>query len=136
MTTQLSYAVDLWDGYVPITKRCDDAITMGKVRTDMMMSCMKWRVICQEIANFLSKRIKLEQDYAKDLGKLCKSTATKKQLNLAESGTMLESYLALLNETDKICTRTVECCSQLTVMVLDNLNSLIKELETQRKAVR
>jgi hypothetical protein len=49
--------------------------------------------------------------------------------------TIHNAWLTMINETEKAAARQLEYSTQINTMVVDPLNSLIKELENQKKIV-
>eukprot|EP00035_Acanthoeca_spectabilis_P023484 m.449574 g.449574 ORF g.449574 m.449574 type:complete len:406 (+) comp19840_c0_seq1:116-1333(+) len=81
-----------------------------------------------EIAEFISKRIKIEQSYAKELQNLVKSTKP-----CADSGTTKVAWEMLKVEVSKMSTVHAEMANEMKENVLFNVNNFREKQRDQRK---
>lgn len=88
---------------------------------------------CRETSQFLKKRAVIEEEYARSMSKLVKSSIESYGLSDGKAGSFVNSYLSLLKSHDLLSDNRLKFSLQLSEMS-DELSVLGKEVEKTRKS--
>ncbi|GAA5933758.1 uncharacterized protein JCM15063_001410 [Sporobolomyces koalae] len=88
---------------------------------------------CRETSNFLKKRAQIEDEYARSMSKLVKSSIESYGLSEGKAGTFVNSYVSLLKSHDLLADNRIKFASQLAEMA-EELSTLNKEVDRIRKS--
>ncbi|CEQ41510.1 SPOSA6832_03229, partial [Sporobolomyces salmonicolor] len=93
------------------------------------------KVLCDmdEASNFLKKRAQIEEEYARSMVKLARSSIESYGLSEGKAGTYVTSYLSLLRTHELLGDNRLKFAAQLADMS-EELVTLGKEVEKNRKA--
>ncbi|GAA5852509.1 hypothetical protein JCM9279_003479 [Rhodotorula babjevae] len=90
---------------------------------------------CREASTFLKKRAQIEEDYARSMAKLARSSIESYQVGDGKAGSYVSSWLSLLRTHEVLGDNRVKFASQLSDMA-DELAVLGKEVDKSRKATK
>ncbi|GAA5877508.1 hypothetical protein JCM1840_003876 [Sporobolomyces johnsonii] len=88
---------------------------------------------CREASNFLKKRAQIEEEYARSMVKLARSSIESYGLSEGKAGTYVTSYLSLLRTHELLGDNRLKFAAQLADMS-EELVTLGKEVDKNRKA--
>ncbi|GAA5912316.1 uncharacterized protein JCM6883_003323 [Sporobolomyces salmoneus] len=87
---------------------------------------------CRETSTFLKKRAQIEEEYARSMSKLVKSSVESYGLGDGKAGSFVNSYLSLLKTHDHLSSNRLKFSTQLSEMS-EELSTLSREIEKVRK---
>ncbi|GAA5878041.1 hypothetical protein JCM8547_005603 [Rhodosporidiobolus lusitaniae] len=90
---------------------------------------------CREASTFLKKRAQIEEEYARAMVKLSKSSIESYSVGDGKAGSYVSSWLSLLRTHELLGDNRLKFAAQLSEMG-DELNVLGKEVEKTRKATK
>ncbi|BGP17900.1 Rho GTPase-activating protein [Rhodosporidiobolus nylandii] len=90
---------------------------------------------CREASAFLKKRAQIEEEYARAMSKLAKSSMEQYSIGDGKAGSYVSSWLSLLKTHELLGDNRLKFATQLAEMG-DELNVLGKEVDKTRKATK
>ncbi|POY73436.1 hypothetical protein BMF94_3774 [Rhodotorula taiwanensis] len=104
--------------------------------TPLLLDRMKQGMTsCREASTFLRKRAQIEEDYARALAKLAKSSAESYSAGDGKAGSYVSSWLTFLRTHEVVGENRLKFAAQLTEMS-DELAVLNKEVDKNRKVAK
>ncbi|GAA5850966.1 hypothetical protein JCM3766R1_003960 [Sporobolomyces carnicolor] len=88
---------------------------------------------CRETSTFLKKRAQIEEEYARSMSKLVKSSIDSYGLGDGKAGSFVNSYLSLLKTHDLLSDNRSKFAHQLSDMA-EELSTLSREVDKVRKS--
>ncbi|TCD69443.1 hypothetical protein EIP91_007569 [Steccherinum ochraceum] len=92
-------------------------------------------VSCREASIFFKQRSKLEEDYGRNLQKLCKTTAETYAMNDGKAGSFVTAWQSSLKTHEAVADSRVRFAQRLGEMS-EELSTLSKEVEKNRKQTK
>ncbi|GAA6023927.1 hypothetical protein JCM10207_009279 [Rhodosporidiobolus poonsookiae] len=90
---------------------------------------------CREASAFLKKRAQIEEEYARSLSKLAKSSIESYSVGEGKAGSYVSSWISLLRTHELLGDNRLKFATQLSEMS-DELGVLSKEVDKTRKATK
>lgn len=104
--------------------------------TPLLLDRMKQSMTsCREASTFFKKRAQIEEDYARSLAKLAKSSAESYSAGDGKAGSYVSSWLTFLRTHEVVGEHRLKFAAQLSEMS-DELTALGKEVDKNRKAAK
>ncbi|GAA5884654.1 hypothetical protein JCM3774_002549 [Rhodotorula dairenensis] len=104
--------------------------------TPLLLDRMKQSMAsCREASNFFKKRAQIEEEYARSLTKLAKSSAESYSAGDGKAGSYVSSWLTFLRTHELVGEARLKFAAQLSEMS-DELTMLGKEVDKNRKAAK
>ncbi|EPQ31318.1 uncharacterized protein PFL1_06843 [Pseudozyma flocculosa PF-1] len=92
-------------------------------------------VSAREAATFLKKRAAIEEEYARNLTKLARSTLETYSMSDAKAGSYVGSWQSMMKTHEAVADNRIRFASKLTEMS-DELNNLAREVDKSRKQTK
>lgn len=104
--------------------------------TPLLLDRMKQSMTsCREASTFFKKRAQIEEDYARSLAKLAKSSAESYSAGDGKAGSYVSSWLTFLRTHELVGETRLKFAAQLSEMS-DELTALGKEVDKNRKSAK
>ncbi|BGO95571.1 hypothetical protein NBRC10512_007828 [Rhodotorula toruloides] len=104
--------------------------------TPLLLERMKQSMAsCREASNFLKKRAQIEEEYARQMAKLAKSSIESYSVGDGKAGSYVNSWISILRTHELLGDNRLKFASQLNEMS-DELATVGKEVDKSRKATK